>query len=556
MKKQFQLIVALFALATLFIQSSFAQTTCVELGVPVGQLSSILKGTGGFCPTPAQSNGVCDCPSGFVAVGYEGTQGNVYGAMVLSEFALRCRQLNPDGTLGIGVVVTCDNGTSMGSTAAGPVTAPGNEAMVGAEVRIGCAIDAIMGESKLMSEIITGQPNSNSNAMPPIGGTGGTPQPVMYVPDGNVIVGMETFIDPGNNPAGAMGLAAGIAWRFAPVVTVPCPTTCSVDGIMVSNISLCNDNGTPTNPADDTFTADVMVTFTAPPTTGNLNLSGDGTASVAVGGIGMASHTFTGVTMSADGGAISLTASFSATPACTLTNNNAGTAPGPCAVAPPCAITDISTSNLSGCNDSGTPSITGDDTFTADVTVSFSNPPAGGILLLTGDGIANVSAAALSGSSHTFTGVSMAANGTPINLTAGFSAASGCTLTNNNAGMAPGSCSPLSPTIPTMSEWGLILFALIIFTLTVVFGTQQQRAMAMSSTTGEMAATNRWQLPFDKGLFFKVLPYVYLGFVAIFASAILLFGYELTNADVPGSLLSGLVIAYLIQFVMKSSNRG
>lgn len=111
---------------------------------------------------------------------------------------------------------------------------------------------------------------------------------------------------------------------------------CSITAITVSNISPCNSNGT-SNPADDTFTANVTVTYNNQPATGSLNLSGDGTATVAVGSLGSpTSHTFMGVTMSADGSVISLTASFTDGPPCSLTNNNAGIAPASCSA--PCSI--------------------------------------------------------------------------------------------------------------------------------------------------------------------------------------------------------------------------
>ena len=225
-------------------------------------------------------------------------------------------------------------------------------------------------------------------------------------------------------------------------VTITGGAACAITAISTANLSACNDNGTPGTPADDFFTADVTVTFANAPATGTLNLTGDGTTNVAVGGLGSAtSHTFTSVQMSADGTAIGLTATFSANGACTFTNNNAGTAPASCSV-PLCAITAISTANLSACNDNGTPGTPADDFFTADVTVTFANAPGTGTLNLTGDGTANVAVGGLgSTTSHTFTGVQMSADGTPINLTATFSANTACTFTNANAGTAPVSCS-------------------------------------------------------------------------------------------------------------------
>ncbi len=550
-----KLLLRFAAVTMLFVAinpSSFSQ--CYEVGTTIGSLTPILKNPIGFCPGVAQIADVCDCPAGFVAVGYEGEEGNVYGAMVLSQFSLRCKQLNPDGTLGASVTVTCSNGVANGNTPDGPVDAAVDEALVGFEIRIGCATDAVMGESKPLSEVILGLPNSTSNPMTGIGGTGGSPQPVMYVPDGNVIIGMQTYIEPLNQPAGAIGITAGVAWRYAAINSVPCPAMCSVDAISVGNISVCDDNNTP-DPNDDTFTADVTVDFTDAPGSGTLDLSGDGSASVAVGTLAVNTHTFIGVVMSADGTDIALTAAFSADPACSLTNSNTGTAPVACSNAAACAITDISTSNISACDNNGTTNIVSDDTFTGDVTVTFANAPGSGTLNLTGDATGSVGVGSIGATSYTFTGLTMSANGTPIGITASFSADAGCIFSDSNTGQAPNQCSLVIPpgSIPTMSEWGLILFALIIFTFSVVLGTQHQQKLAVSGYG--ISSKKKSLLPFDKNQFLKVLPLVYLGFVVVFATAISLFGYELTSADIPGSLLSGLVIAYLIQFITISGKK-
>ncbi len=110
------------------------------------------------------------------------------------------------------------------------------------------------------------------------------------------------------------------------------PNACAISEIETTNISPCDDNGTPGDGSDDFFTADVTVTFINPPATGTLDLSGDGTASVPVSGL-TSPHTFVGVQMPSDGGPINLTATFSAEGACNLNVPNAGTAPAPCVTA-------------------------------------------------------------------------------------------------------------------------------------------------------------------------------------------------------------------------------
>ncbi|WP_400077704.1 beta strand repeat-containing protein [Winogradskyella sp. R77965] len=104
---------------------------------------------------------------------------------------------------------------------------------------------------------------------------------------------------------------------------------CSISSITSSNESVCDDNSTSSNIADDTFTADITVTFANVPASGTLDLSGDGTASVSVVGL-TSPHTFTDVTLPANGNDISLTAEFSADSTCTFDNTNVFTAPSEC----------------------------------------------------------------------------------------------------------------------------------------------------------------------------------------------------------------------------------
>lgn len=74
----------------------------------------------------------------------------------------------------------------------------------------------------------------------------------------------------------------------------------------------------------------------------------------------------------------------------------------------------------------------------------------------------------------------------------------------------------------------------------------------MATGNGNIPAAPSSKMPFDRAVYLKVLPLVYAAIAGVFA-AMMGFGYELTSADIPGSLLSGAVIAYLVQFVLKSS---
>ena len=436
MKRLVHLLSAVLVLSVFAAGSLSAQ--CVEVSETVGQLSTQLVTTGGVCPAEVVQTATCDCPAGYVAVGYEGTEGNSWGGMVLSEFSLRCRELNEDGSLGGSVVVTCSNGTVAGNNPDGPIDAGTDEALVGFQANIGCAVDGIRGFSKAIADVAAGSPNTTSNMMTEIGGMGGSPQAATYVPDGSVIVGMQTFEDPN------LGFSGGVAWRYAALEDVAC-----------------------------------------------------------------------------DGG---------------------------------CNISDVSVSNVSGCDDGGTADDSSDDTFTADITITYFDSPMSGELVVTGDALLSVDVAAIGATSYTFSGVTMAANGGIINLVASFSAQPDCKL-SVNAGQTPDYCSPDAPPpagIPTMSEWGLIIFGLIIFTLSLVFGLQFQRSMSLA-TSGQASGAGRAKLPFSQELFFKVLPYVYLTIAAIFVFAIVVSGYELTNADIPGSIIAGGIVAYLLHFVLMNS---
>lgn len=115
-----------------------------------------------------------------------------------------------------------------------------------------------------------------------------------------------------------------------------------------------------------------------------------------------------------------------------------------------CMITDLAaTANGGSCNDNGTPNDTTDDYYTGNVTVTFSDKPATGNLVLSGLSLHStntVSTVAVgsttSATSHTFTGVRMKANGTANALTATFSEETACTMTVNAPTVAACSTPP------------------------------------------------------------------------------------------------------------------
>ncbi len=100
-----------------------------------------------------------------------------------------------------------------------------------------------------------------------------------------------------------------------------------VVSISIDNISEAECNNT-TCTTDDTYTADVTVTYSEKPASGTLSLNGPNVISsevVNVSGTDATSYTFIGVEMLADGGDIDLTATFSE--GCSYSDDEIGTAP-------------------------------------------------------------------------------------------------------------------------------------------------------------------------------------------------------------------------------------
>jgi hypothetical protein len=117
----------------------------------------------------------------------------------------------------------------------------------------------------------------------------------------------------------------------------PAPTVCSIDAVEVAVTSGCNDNGTITI-ADDNANAMVTVYYTDAPSTGSLLIIGDVLGNPSYPAMYLSGGSVSiPVTISADGGPISISAYFSDEPGCALLNGNAATAPEPCSVVPDCS---------------------------------------------------------------------------------------------------------------------------------------------------------------------------------------------------------------------------
>ncbi len=200
----------------------------------------------------------------------------------------------------------------------------------------------------------------------------------------------------------------------------------------------CDNNGTPTDPSDDFYLADVEVSFLNAPSSGTLDLSGPAlhtsntVSSVVVASLASStSHTFNGVRLKANNAASTLTASFSAEPGCAY---NFATPKIQACSNPPCAITAIN-APVGVCSTNNTAGIGSDDYYLSNIVVTFSGAPLSGYLALGGDALAPLNTVTVvpvsyldSATSHTFYNVRLKADGSPRTLSATFTVDTNCTL--------------------------------------------------------------------------------------------------------------------------------
>ncbi len=172
-------------------------------------------------------------------------------------------------------------------------------------------------------------------------------------------------------------------------------------------------------PATNTYTQVIVVTFANPPTTGTLLVNGQSFA------IGTSPQSVTLTGLVANGAAVNVTANFSAQTGCSRTENALFTAPVSCT--PVCAISDLAAGTQTACAPAT-------NTYTQVIVVTFANPPTTGTLLVNGQSFA----IGTSPQSVTLTG--LVANGAAVNVTANFSAQTGCSRTENALFTAPASC--------------------------------------------------------------------------------------------------------------------
>jgi hypothetical protein len=106
-----------------------------------------------------------------------------------------------------------------------------------------------------------------------------------------------------------------------------------------------------------------------------------------------------------------------------------------------CAITNLGAGAQTAC-------VPATNTYTQEVTVTYSNPPASGMLLVNGQSFA------IGASPQTVVLTNLPANGAAVNVTASFSADAACARTTNALFVAPAACPIVPPSCtPNNGTW-------------------------------------------------------------------------------------------------------
>jgi|GEM_PF-4530448 len=177
---------------------------------------------------------------------------------------------------------------------------------------------------------------------------------------------------------------------------------CDITDITAGTQTACD-------PLTNTYTQEVTVTYTNPPTTGDLVVNGQTFP------ITSSPQTITLTGLTADGASVDVTANFSDDTGCSLTITDLFTAPVDCTPTP-CDITDITAGTQTACDP-----LT--NTYTQEVTVTYTNPPT------TGDLVVNGQTFPITSSPQTITLTGLTADGASVDVTANFSDDTGCSLT-------------------------------------------------------------------------------------------------------------------------------
>jgi gliding motility-associated-like protein len=164
------------------------------------------------------------------------------------------------------------------------------------------------------------------------------------------------------------------------------------------------------------------LTYTNPPSTGNLVVNGQTFA------IGTSPQTIVLTGLTSDGLGVDVTASFDADPSCSLTVLDLFTAPVDCTPTP-CGISAITAGVQTPCDPAT-------NTYTQEVTLTYTNPPSTGNLVVNGQTFA------IGTSPQTIVLTGLTSDGLGVDVTASFDADPSCSLTELSLFTAPVDCTP------------------------------------------------------------------------------------------------------------------
>ncbi len=204
------------------------------------------------------------------------------------------------------------------------------------------------------------------------------------------------------------------------VTCTSCPAPCLITAITASENGDCDGTS-------NEYSADVIVTYSDNPSTGNLDVNGQ------IFAITSSPQTVTLTGLTADGLDVDITAFFTDDTGCTLTESAAFTSPANCATG--CSIISVNAGTTSSCNFDGVNAV-----YDQDIEVTYVNPPATATLDVTIAGMTQNFAVTTSPQTVTLTG--LPADGNSTDVTVGFSLDAMCTETEVGLYTAPIDCTP------------------------------------------------------------------------------------------------------------------
>ncbi len=203
----------------------------------------------------------CDCPEGFVAVGYEG-----YSGWIVDDFRLICKEVLADGNLGTETIETCFSGSQSNLGISNILT--DNEILVGFQIQDGDFQHqqsarthvSVKGIGKALKEVASGSQNNIENSiLSGINGSGTATTNLntttRYAPAGHAIVGMS--VNQTN------GYSSSVSFKYAPISSFLSIDNGSNDACGIASISVSQDSFTCDEVGENT------VTFTVVDTNGN-----------------------------------------------------------------------------------------------------------------------------------------------------------------------------------------------------------------------------------------------------------------------------------------------